>query len=101
MDTQKNKEKQHITLFIYDTPIDINVPPEQEQQYREAGSLINERLNTYFSYFKGQKPDKEIIYYALIDIALKCVMESKRNDVEPMNSILSELAEEITEVLKN
>lgn len=100
MDSQKNNEKQHITIHVYGMPISIMVPKEQEALYREAGSLINERLNTYFSYFKGQKADKEIIYYALIDIALKFVMESKRNDMSPVNDILKELSAEISEALK-
>ena len=100
MDSQQNNEKQHITIHVYDMPISIMVPKEQEALYREAGSLINERLNTYFSYFKGQKADKEIIYYALIDIALKFVMESKRNDMSPVNDILKELSSEIAEALK-
>ena len=100
MDSQKNNEKQHITIHVYDMPISVMVPKEQEALYREAGSLINERLNTYFSYFKGQKADKEIIYYALIDIALQLVMESKRNDMSPVNDILKELSDEISEALK-
>ncbi len=100
MEGSKNVEKQHITIHIYDTQISIMVPKEQEQMYREAGSMINERLNTYFSHYKGLKGDKEIIYYAMIDIALRCVNESKRNNVSPITDILSKLSSEIEEVLK-
>ncbi len=81
-------------------PIGIMVPKDQEALYREAGTLINERLNKYFSYFKGQRADKEIVYYAMIDIALKYVMEAKRNDMEPVNTILDELSAEIQKALK-
>lgn len=81
-------------------PIDIMVPKDQEALYREAGTLINERLNTYFSYFKGQRADKEIIYYAMIDIALKYVMESKRNDMKPVTAVLDELSAEIQKAMK-
>lgn len=81
-------------------PINITVPKDQEELYREAGTLINERLNTYFSYFKGQRADKEIIYYALIDIALKYVMESKRNDMKPVTAVLDELSAEIQKAMK-
>lgn len=94
------KEYQHISLHIYDTPIHINVPSDQEEQYREAASLINERLNAYFSAYKGRKSDKEIAYYALIDIALKCTKESKRNDLGPVNDILTQLTSEVEDVLK-
>lgn len=93
-------EKQHITLHIYDTDISIRVPKEQEEQYRQAGKLINERLNAYYSVFKGKKRDKEVTYFAMIDIALKCVNEAKRNDVAPITDILSQLSSEIAEALK-
>jgi cell division protein ZapA len=95
------KEKQHITLHIYDRDIAIRIPREQEEQYRAAGKLINERLNTYFEAFKtAGKDQKDIIYYAMIDIALKYVMEEKRNDVSPYNDILTQLSSEIAEALK-
>lgn len=97
---EENVEKQHITIHIYDTQISIMVPKEQEQMYREAGSMINERLNTYFNHYKGLKSDKEIIYYAMIDIALRCVIESRKNDVSPITDILSALYSEIDEALK-
>jgi len=100
MDSQQNNNTQHITIHVYDMPIDIMVPKDQEALYREAGTIINERLNTYFSYFKGQRADKEIIYFAMIDIALKYVMESKRNDMEPVTTILDELSAEIQEAMK-
>ncbi|MBR3522608.1 MAG: cell division protein ZapA [Prevotella sp.] len=100
MDSQQNNNTQHITIHVYDMPIDIMVPKDQEALYREAGTLINERLNTYFSYFKGQRADKEIIYYAMIDIALKYVMESKRNDMEPVTTVLDELSAEIQKAMK-
>ncbi|MDO4931165.1 MAG: cell division protein ZapA [Prevotellaceae bacterium] len=97
---EENVEKQHITIHIYDTQISIMVPKEQEQMYREAGTMINERLNTYFGHYKGLKSDKEIIYYAMIDIALRCVAESKKNDVAPITDILTELSDEIKEALE-
>ncbi|MBQ0072995.1 MAG: cell division protein ZapA [Prevotella sp.] len=100
MEEKKNVEKQHITLHIYDTQISIMVPKEQEQQYREAGTLINEKLNAYFGHYKGLKADKEIMYYAMIDIAIRCVSEVKRNDVSPITDILTELSSEIAEALK-
>lgn len=100
MNKQMDTEKQNITINIYDTRIPIMVPKDQEQQYREAASMINERLNAYFGRYKGLKSDKEIIYYAMIDIALRCVSEAKRNDVSPIADVLSELSSEIAEALK-
>ncbi len=92
--------KQHITLNIHDTVISIMVPQEDEAKYREAGTLINERLNTYFNYYKDVKSNKEIYFYAMIDIALKYINESKRNDTKPIINILEELNKEIEDSLK-
>lgn len=90
---------QHISLHIYDTQIHINVPADQEELYREAAVLINNRLNAYYSAYKGKKGDKEIAFYALIDVALRCTMESKHNDLAPVNDVLRQLTSEIEEVL--
>lgn len=98
---EENVKKQHITINVYDTPISIMVPADKEQLYREAGALINERLNAYFSTYKGLKNDKEIIYYAMIDIALRCVSEVRKNDVAPITDILSTLSSEIEDALKD
>lgn len=93
------KEKQHITLHIYDLDISITVPADQEQYYREATSLINDRVNAYYAAWKGRKADKEILYFAMIDIALRLVKEAKRNDVVPYDDILKKLTSEIESVL--
>jgi cell division protein ZapA len=56
-------------------------------------------VNAYFSVWKGRKADKEILYYAMIDIALRFVSESKRNDVAPYDDILKTITSEIEAVL--
>lgn len=94
------QKTQHITLHIYDTDIRVNVPAEHEAAYREAATFINERLNAYFGAYKGKKADKEIMYYAMIDIAVKCVAQSKRNDVGALEDILMSLTSEIEGALK-
>ena len=47
------KEKQHINIHIYDLDISIKVDADQEPLYREAASLINDRVNAYFSVWKS------------------------------------------------
>ena len=94
------EEKQHINLHIYDTDIAIRVPKDQEEQYRLAGKLINEKLNAYFNAYEGKIERKEITYYAMIDIALAYVTEAKRNDVSPISDILTQLSSEIAEAMK-
>ena len=90
-----NTEHQNINLHIYDTDIKIQVPRDEEEYWRRAVQLVNDKLNAYFGAFKGIKCEKEIHYDAMIDIALKYVKETQRNDVEPITNILSQLSDEI------
>jgi cell division protein ZapA len=92
--------KLHIRLHVYDTDISVNIIREEEEYYRNAAKLITDTVNTYASVFKGRKSDKELLYMALIDIALRYEKESARNDTAPFSDILGKLTSEIEEVLK-
>ena len=89
-----------IRLNIYDTVVTVNVPREDEPLYRKDAELINELLNIYYSNFKGIKSDKEIIYFAMIDLGLRLQRELRRNDTKPYADILQQLTSEIESELK-
>ena len=89
-----------IRLNIYDTVVTVNVPREDEPLYRKDAELINELLNIYYSNFKGIKSDKEIIYFAMVDLGLRLQRELQRNDTKPYADILQQLTSEIESELK-
>ena len=89
-----------IRLNIYDTVVTVNVPRKDEPLYRKDAELINELLNIYYSNFKGIKSDKEIIYFAMIDLGLRLQRELQRNDTKPYADILQQLTSEIESELK-
>lgn len=93
-------DKLHIRLHVYDTELSVNVPRDDEEYYRSAAKLITDTVNTYSTLFKGKKGDKDIMYMAMLDIALKYKKEGVRNDTTPFNDILGKLTSEIEEVLK-
>ena len=97
---EQTEEKLLIRLHVYDTDLSVRIPREDEEYYRKSGKLIDEIVNSYAKIFKGRKSDKEILYMALLDVALRYEKESGRNDTEPYNDILSKLTAEIEEVLK-
>ena len=97
---EENRDKLHTRLHVYDTVMSVNIVREDEQDYRDAASQITETVNTYASIFKGRKSEKEILYMALIDIALRLRKESKRNDTAPYSNILEKLTSEIEEAMK-
>ena len=89
-----------IRLNIYYTVVTVNVPREDEPLYRKDAELINELLNIYYSNFKGIKSDKEIIYFAMVDLGLRLQRELQRNDTKPYADILQQLTSEIESELK-
>lgn len=90
-----DSSKINIRLHIYDLEISTKVPREDEALYRKGGALINELLNAYYAKFKGLRSDKEISYYAMIDLAVRLGHELERNDTKPYDDILLKLTSEI------
>ncbi len=98
--TEAGQDKINIRLHIYDTEIQVRVPRDEEPLYRRGADLINDLLNAYFASFKGKKSDKEITYFAMIDLGLRLQKELKRNDTKPYDDILTKLTAEIADMLK-
>lgn len=97
---EDNKEKLHIRLHVYDTEMSVNIVRADEKLYRDAAKLITDTVNTYAEVFKGRKSDKEILYMALIDIALRYEREADRNDTAPFSEVPKTLTSEIEDALK-
>ncbi len=97
---EQAEDKLQIRLHVYDTDLTVRIPREDEEYYRKSGKLIDEIVNSYTKIFKGRKSDKEILYMALIDVALRYEKEVDRNDTDPYNDILEKLTAEIEDTLK-
>lgn len=98
--TEVEQKTRTIRLHIYDTDITVKVLQDDEALYRKDAELINQLLNAYFDAYKGRKGDKEIIYYAMIDLGLRLQRELMRNDTKPYDDILARLTSEIEIELK-
>lgn len=98
--TEAEQKTRTIRLHIYDTDITVKVLQDDEALYRKDAELINQLLNAYFDAYKGRKGDKEIIYYAMIDLGLRLQRELMRNDTKPYDDILAQLTSEIEIELK-
>ena len=95
----EDNNKIRITLHVYDTELPVTIVREEEEFYRNAAKLITETVNNYAQYFKGRKSDKELLYMALIDIALRYVKDKDRNDTTPYDDILAKITSELEEAL--
>lgn len=92
-------EKLHIKLSVGDIVIPMRIYPEEEEMYRRAAKLVSSTVTNYTSRAQGTKGTVDILYMALIDIALKYERESMRNDTTPFKDILTKLTDEIEEAL--
>ena len=97
---EQEQDKLLIRLHVYDTDLSVRIPREDEEYYRTSAKLIDDIVNSYAKIFKGRKSDKEILYMALIDVALRYEKESDRNDTKPYDDILEKLTSEIEDALK-
>ena len=96
---EENKDKLHIRLRVCDTEIPIKVDRDEEEIYRRAAANVTSIVNLYTSRAQGKKGTIEILYMALVDIALKYEKELKRNDTQPYHDILTTLTKEIEDAL--
>jgi len=96
----QTQDKLQIRLHVYDTDLSVRIPREDEEYYRKSAKLIDDIVNSYTKIFKGRKSDKEILYMALLDVALRYEKEVGKNDTQPYNEILEKLTAEIEDALK-
>ncbi|TGX81873.1 cell division protein ZapA [Palleniella muris] len=94
------ENKLNIRLHIYDTDMAVKIDRQDEEMYRHLALLITEVVGNYTNYYKGLKSEKEILYMALVDIALRYEREAKRNDVTPFLETIKKLSVEINNALK-
>lgn len=96
----QTQDKLQIRLHVYDTDLSVRIPREDEEYYRKSAKLIDDLVNSYTKIYKGRKSDKEILYMALLDVALRYEKEEGKNDTQPYNEILEKLTAEIEDALK-
>lgn len=97
--SEERREKLHIRLHIYDTEIPMRIFPEEEELYRRAAKLITNTVTTYTARAQGKKSAIDVLYMALVDIALRYEKEAERNDTAPFSDILVKLTSEIEDTL--
>ena len=96
----QTQDKLQIRLHVYDTDLSVRIPREDEEYYRKSAKLIDDIVNSYTKIYKGRKSDKEILYMALLDVALRYEKEEGKNATQPYNEILEKLTAEIEDALK-
>lgn len=93
------KEKLRIKLHLYETDLMVNVPREEEQYYRAAAKQVTETVNTYAKIYQGKKTHNDVMYMAMLDLALRSNKLAALNDTQPFMELIAKLTQEIEEVM--
>lgn len=91
--------KLHIRLHVYDHEIPVTIMPEDEIYCRNAAKLITEKVNYLSNIYRSSRSEKDILYMAMLDIAIGFELEKTNNDTEPYNGILTRITAEIEDAL--
>lgn len=95
------KGKIHIRLHVYDKDIPVSVLPEDEPFCRKAAKLITDKVNQFSELYRHSRGEKDILYMAMLDIAINLEIEKTRNETEPYDNILTKLTAEIENALSD
>ncbi len=93
------EEKLRIKLHLYETDLMVNVPREEEQYYRAAAKQVTETVNTYAKIYQGKKTHNDVMYMAMLDLALRSNKLAALNDTQPLMELIAKLTQEIEEVM--
>lgn len=93
------EEKLRIKLHLYETDLMVNVPREEEQYYRAAAKQVTETVNTYAKIYQGKKTHNDVMYMAMLDLALRSNKLASLNDTQPFMELIAKLTQEIEEVM--
>lgn len=97
-DSMANSDKLVITLMLGRQPQQIHILREQEEVYRNAARLINEKLSRYESAYPNQATER-YMSIVLLDLAVQMLQLKDREDVKPIFDTLESLTSEIEDSL--
>ncbi len=92
-------EKLVIQLLIGNKTHSVTVKRSEEEYFRSAAKMINDKLNRYRTAY----PDKvyeDYVSVVLIDIAVSLVKMRDANDTKPYIDVLEKLGSEVLQTLK-
>ena len=95
------EEKLRIRLHMYETDLMVNVPQEKEPYYRAAAKQVTETVNTYAKIYQGKKTHNDILYMAMLDLALRSNKLAAQNATQPFTDLISKLTQEIEEAMED
>ena len=92
--------KQHINLHLDAHTVGLDVPLDQEPNYRRAAELLNKRYQYYLKLRPNASAEQLWIYTAL-EVAVALQSDVREKSLEPVEKEVKELNEEILRILES
>lgn len=92
------EDKQHINLHLDAHTVGLDVPREQEPNYRKAAELLNRR----FQYYLKLRPNasaEQLWMYTALEVAVALQSDVREKSLVPVEKELKQLNELIKEKL--
>ena len=99
-DNKDKKDNLVIQLLIGKQVYPITVRRDQEEVYRKAARLINEKLGRYEQSYPNLSYER-YPSVALLDFAVQVIQTQKQKDQSPYEDVVKRLTEEIAQLLAN
>lgn len=93
-------DKLHITLTLDAHRVPLDIEPERESIYREAGAMLNHRYQFYQRRMPQASAEQLWVYVAL-ESAVNLQSDARQKNLEPILKKMEDLNLEIEEKLKN
>ena len=93
-------DKQHINLQLDAHSVGLDVPREQEPNYRYAADLLNNRYQYYLK-LRPNASAEQLWMYTALEVAVALESDAREKSLEPVEKALKSLNEEVRSALEN
>ena len=91
-------DKQHINLHLDAHTVGLDVPREQEPNYRKAAELLNKRYQYYLK-LRPNASAEQLWMYTALEVAVALQSDAREKSLVPVEKAIQDLNKIITETL--
>ena len=93
-------DKQHINLHLDAHTVGLDVPRDQEPNFRRAADLLNKRYQYYLK-LRPNASAEQLWMYTALEVAVALQSDARDKSLEPVDKAIKELNEEILKKLSS
>ena len=93
-------DKQHINLHLDAHTVGLDVPREQEPNYRKAAELLNRRYQYYLK-LRPNASAEQLWMYTALEVAVALQSDAREKSLVPVEKEIKALNEQILKTLSS